>query len=141
MGRRGWEKQKIAPPLGTITLLPECLSDSADILNIHRARQPAMQHRSSLSMPRALWPRCMPSRDGSPTRYRDPSDCQSRVARIQLVMRAEEKAGHAVPPLFYVPFGPPVGVSLQPAARLVLNGPDFTFYGIARPGEPHGEFP
>jgi len=149
-----------ALPAGAVILQSECLPDSGDILNIYRARQPAMQHLSSLSnLDASRFVAVLYAIPGQQpiqvSRFYDsyfrlqntfdatcdPADYRSRVARIQVTMWAEKSAGRAVPPLFFVLFRPPAGTSLQPAARLLSKGTDYALYRIARPGEQHGEFP
>ncbi|MEO8300442.1 MAG: hypothetical protein ABI608_01540 [Rhizomicrobium sp.] len=142
-----------ALPEGAIILQSECLPHSGDILNVYRARQPAMQHLSSLSnfdasrfvaelyaiagqQPIRVSPFYLPYFRLQTTFAAtcDASDYRSRVARIQGVMRAQAAAGHAVPPLFLVLFRPPPATSLQPEARLLSKSPIYALYEIAAPG-------
>ena len=149
-----------ALPAGAVILQSKCLPHSGDIMNVYRARQPAMLHLTSLSnfdntrfvarlyaitgqqpihVSRFYWPyyRLQDSFEATC----DPSIYRSWVRRIQILMWAEKAAGHAVPPLFFVLIRPPADTSLQPAARLLSKGADYALFRIARPGEEHGEFP
>jgi hypothetical protein len=144
----------VAIPPGAVIMQSECLPDSRDIPNVYRARQPAMQHLSSLSnlddsifvaafyaiagqqpiqVSRFYEPYYGLQMDFDPSC--DPSDYRGRVARIRALMQAETTGGHTVPPLFFLLLRPPAATSLQPEARLLSRGPDHLLYRIANPGE------
>lgn len=149
-----------ALPAGAVILQSECLPSSGDVLNVYRARQPSMQHLSSLSnLDASRFVAALYAITGQQpihvSRFFqpyarlqetfgascDPSDYRSWVRRTQVLMRAEKAAGHAVPPLFLVLFRPPAGTSLPPAARLLSKGTNYALFEIARPGDEHGGLP
>ncbi len=139
-------------PAGAVVMQTECLPATGDVLGTYRARQPAMQHLTSLanfggshfvssfyaiagqqpvrvSRPYLPYWRLQDSFDASC----ELSDYRSRAQRIQALMQSERAAGNTVPRVFFMVFRPPAPADLQPEARLDSKGPRYALYEIARP--------
>lgn len=137
-------------PAPAIIMQSECQSERGGIQGIYDRRSPSLQHIAAMSafgdtrfvadlyaihgqqpievVPSFLAYYELQHQFINPTC--DALELSGRLNRIEALINSELKAGHAVPPVFFLSIRPPSSVALPPRAKLISNGPKHALYEI-----------
>jgi len=148
------ESDKLIQAIGSlpepaIIMQSECQSEEGGIQSIYDRRSPSLQHIAAMS---AFGDRrfvadlyaihgqqpigVVPSYSdyyGLQHQFDatcDPLELRRQVGRVEALIDSKFKAGHSVPPVFFLSIRPPSAVALTPRAKLISNGPKHALYEI-----------
>lgn len=136
-------------PAPAIVMQSECQSESGGIRSIYDRRQPSLQHVAAMSafsdtrfvadlyaihgqQPIGVAPAYSAyyglQHQFDPTC--DPLEIHKRLSRIETLIGSMLRAGHSVPPVFFLLIRPPSSAALTPRAKLIANGPKHALYQV-----------
>jgi hypothetical protein len=139
-------------PAGSVIMQAECQPEATDVLAVYRERQPALTHLPAVAsfdgsrfvadtwvipgqQPVTVKPAYLPYYQLQETVA--PSICteagyRAVLSGIEALARAEQAAGHAVPPIFLFLIRPGAPGTLLQDADLVARDRDYELYAVRR---------